>query len=582
MSTDSQAQGGGEVKYFEPTVHFKSTRMQIGEDVLGERVAVAELVRKGALLLSFENFARFQERGFTRQPIQAGDNTSISDDQNELYAQVPGYPRIDRVHPAEEGGSDTLVVKVEPLFRVSPDAMKAVLAIHPPLPEGRSLHQENLDELLNEAGIAFGVDQESLGRAKEYLTQGLTEFHTIPIASGRECGPSQDAFLKFLIEIGPIAGKLFRDGTIDFRERRVMVPVSEGEVLAVKVPATAGTAGINVFGETIESRPGKDIVVKTSGDVIFDHETNEVRATAGGVLSVVRGSVISVSSRQKIDGDIDFGIGNIESKNCLLIRGSVLPGFQIKADGDVEIGGTVNSALVESRANIVIKGGITGQKTIISADGDVDILFVEQGTITCGGTCVIRKQAYYSTIHAGGDIMCRRDSVVVGGELVAAGSVILGDIGSEKAHPSLLAAGVVPERLVQLREMQRDLAALQQEIIQQLQTGGGRSRRIRQMEREVAELKQKLARFNLIPGSGLYSRAGQGDDPQFSAEEYADEYAVDLRTISIEVQGAIQEGTIIQIGNRNMVLDKTITFRLFKLSDNLKRVLAVPPPRRRA
>jgi len=582
MSTDSPSPGSNRVKYFEPTLHFTSTRMQIGEDGTGDRIVVSELVHKDSMLISFEDFAKFRERGFEKQPVKAGDNTYFSEDENTLLAAVPGYPRIDRFASQEENGVETLVVSVEPLFRVTSDKMKATLAVHPPLKEGRSLIKEDLDQLLAEAGIVYGLDEEKVAGAKQYIRQGLIEFHSVSIATGQECGASQDAFLKFLIEIGPIAGKLMKDGSIDFRERRVMVPVSEGELLAVKIPANPGTAGVNVFGEKIEAKLGKDIAVKTSGDVAFDPETNEVRATAGGVLSVVRDNIINVSSRKKIDSDIDFGTGNVESKNCLVIRGSVQPGFLVKADGDIEIGGTVSSATIESLANIVIKGGITGQKTRIAADGDVDILFIEQGRIDCGGNCVVRKQAYYSVIHAGGDIRCRVESTVVGSEMVAAGSMTFGDVGSEKANPLLLAAGVIPERLDKYREMKKSLSDMQDDIIQQLQIGGGRSRKLRQMEREAEEMKLHLKRMNMIPGSGLYSRAGEAGEGSFSAEEMSDEYSIDLRDISIEVQGSIQAGTTIQIGNRTMLLDKTITFRLFKLSDNLKRILAVPPPRRRA
>lgn len=582
MASDTASAGSDRVKYFEPTLHFATTRMQIGEDDTGDRVVVSELVHKGTLLLSFEDFGKFKDRGFEMQPVTGGENTYFSEDMTELFAAVPGYPRVNRFRPEEEGGVETIQVLVEPLFRVPPDKMRADLAIHPPLPGKCALKDEDLDQLLAEAAIVHGIDPERLAEAKAYAKEGLQEFRTIPLARGQECGESQDAFLQFLIEIGPIAGKLMKDGTIDFRERRVMVPVSEGDVLAMKIPATPGTAGVNVHGEEIEAAPGKDIVVKTSGDVVFDHETNEVRATANGVMSVVRGSVINVTSRKKIEGDIDFATGNVESKNCLVIKGSVQPGFLVKADGDIEIGGTVSSATVEGLANIVIKGGITGQKTRVSADGDVDIHFIEQGQIRCGGTCVVRKQAYYSTIHVGGDIRCRKESVVVGAELVAAGSMTLGDVGAETANPSLLAAGVDPDRFRQLRELQATNSQLQADIIQQLQIGGGRSRKLRQMEREAEEIKQRLKRMNLIPDSGLYSRAGGTEEETgFTAEELSDAYAIDLRKITIEVQGAVHAGTTIQIGNRTLELDKTISFRIFKLSDNLRRITAVPAPRRR-
>lgn len=581
MTTSSPTSNAKKTKIFEPTLCVTTRRIQIGEDDTADKVTVSELVRKDGLLLNFENFARFQEKGFEKQPVQAGENTYFSEDQNKLSAKVAGYARIDRCAPGD-GDVQTLVVSVEPLFRISHDAMKATLAIHPPLPDCRSLVTEDLDQLLAEAGLVFGLDSEQVAKAKAYIGQGLAEFNIIPIATGHQCGPSEDAYLRFELEIGPIAGKLLKDGSIDFRERRIMVPVSDGQLLATKIPVKPGTPGKNVFGEEIEARPGRDITVKTNGEVHFSPEALEVRATNAGVLSVVRGNVLKVSSRQKIDSDIDFAIGNVESKNCLIIRGSVQPGFQVKADGDVEIGGTVSSARIDCHANIVVKGGIIGKKTRISADGDVDILFIEQGRIVCGGTCVIRKQGYYSAIHADEDIRCKRGSVVVGGELVAAGSITLGDVGSDQAAPSLIAAGVVPDRLKLYRQQQSKLVELQDDIIQHMQMqGNGRSRKLRHMEKEAENIKRQLLRMNMIPGTGIYSQGGQGDDPRFSGEEYSADNGIDIRNIGVEVFGSIQAGTTIRIGNRTLVLNKTVTGRLFKLSDNLRRILAVPLARRR-
>lgn len=577
MAADSAGPTTERPKFFEPTQHTISRRIQIGEDESGDKVLVSELVRKDGMLLEFEKVEKFLEKGFEKQPIQLGEHVYFSEDGNIVYATVAGYPRVNRL-AVEDDGTQVIHVSIEPLFRITPDGMKASLAIHPPLPDSCSLMTEDVDELLLEAGITYGLDTEKVAEAKEYVQEGLIEFNTIAIAKGRECGPSEDAYLKFKIEIGPIAGQLLKDGSIDFRERRVMVPVNEGDVLAIKIPAQPGTPGVNIFGEEIEATPGKDIVVKTKGDAEFSSETMEVVATAGGVLSVVQGNTIKVSSRQKIQGDIDFSVGNVESGNCLVITGSVQPGFKVKAEGDIEIGGTVSSASVDGQANVVIKGGITGQKTKISGEGDVDILFVEQGEIRAGGICVVRKQSYYSLVHAGGDIRCKRDSIVVGGEIVSAGSISLGDVGSEKADPSLVAAGVVPERLEQHRRQKVQLIELQENIIQQMQIG--RSRKLRRMEREAEELKQQQHRINMIPGSGLYSRAGEGDDPRFTVEEYSAENSIDLRKITIEVFGSILAGTTIQIGNRTLKLDKTITSRLFKLNDNYRRILAVPLGRR--
>lgn len=575
MAQGSAGDKSKENRIFEPTLHFKTRRVQIGEDDLADKVLVAELVRKGDLLLDFENFEKFKDKGVKKQVVEAGSGVKHVKEKDQLLALVAGYPRVDMVDCKDSGGQ-VVQVSIEPLIRIDHDKMKASLVVHPPLENCNSLIGVDLNQLLKEEGIVFGVDDEQVKKAEDFIKEGLVEFATFPIAQGEECGHSTDAYLKFEIEIGPLAGTLLENGSIDFRDRRIMVPVGNGDLLATKISAQPGTPGKNVYGEEIEANSGKDIKVKTLGHAEFSNETSEVRATENGVLSVVRGSVIQVSTKQKIAGDVDFTTGNIESKNCVIVQGAVQPGFIVKAEGDLEIGGSISSATIECGANVVLKSGVTGTKTTISASGDADILFIEQGKISTGGNCVIRKQGYYSTIHADENIRCRRESVVMGGELVAAGSMTLGDVGSEKSTPAHLAAGVVPERFQFQRELKKQMSRMQDEIIKQMQQAGARSRKLRKMEREVEDIKQQLFRLNLIPGTGKYSRVDRGDDKRFADEDYSDQFGVDLRKISIDVFGEVQAGTIIQIGHKTLVLDKTIHGRSFKLDNSLRRVVAVP------
>ena len=41
------------------------------------------------------------------------------------------------------------------------------------------------------------------------------------------------------MDVGPVAGKLMGDGSIDFRERRMFIGVNKGELIATKVLATS-------------------------------------------------------------------------------------------------------------------------------------------------------------------------------------------------------------------------------------------------------------------------------------------------------------------------------------------------------
>lgn len=562
------------IHFVEPSLFFSSIKMEIGERSSGEEITISELVKKDQLLLEFNCSELSKDINFIKQPVTIGANCYLSADCNQVFAAVTGYPKI-LYTPIADKETTTLHISVEPLFRISADGMKAAVAIHPPLAECQSLKDFDIYQLLAEEGIIFGIDNAMVEKARKCIHAGHPEFNIIILATGVKPCNGTDAYLQFEVETGPIPGKILEDGTIDFRERMIFVPVSKGQVIAKKIPPTHGTPGKTVRGERVEPESGKDIAVNTLKDATYSSKTKKVIATNDGVLSVVGGTIIKVCSRQEIMSDIDYATGHIQSRNCVLIHGSVQPGFKVRTDGDLEIRGTVMSTTVSSQSNLVIKSGILGKNSTISALGDADIYFIEQGEIECGGNCIIRKESYYSTIIAGKNILCMPKSAVVGGKLIAAGGIKLGSVGSANASPALLAAGVDGKRLMQYTELQKNLAEQQEILIRwmQLLKGTSNAGKIKKMERELENTRQQLQKINLIPGTGRYSRPEEGD-------EQSDGGAIVIQDITIEIHGIVYAGTVIQIGNRSMTLANTISNRQFKLNDTFTEISALPLRRR--
>src|SRR5690606_16138794 len=100
----------------------------------------------------------------------------------------------------------------------------------------------------------------------------------------------------------------------------------------------------------------------------------------------------------------------------------------------------------------------------------------EQGSLKCGGIVVIRKQSYYSDILTGSDIRFHDSSIVMGGRIIAEGSITLGNVGSENSTPSIIAAGTIADRLEHLQELKNNVIEQQNAIIQWLQRYRGSSR----------------------------------------------------------------------------------------------------------
>lgn len=559
----------------EPVYQF--TQEYLTEDSGGgEKILVSELVLQGQQLADFPDFEQLSSKGYKKGALKAGSLTQFSDDGLSLQASVAGYPKI----TMEQQEKDLVipVVSIIPLVNISFDKLYATLLIYPALPERTSLGSENLEELLQSSGVCHGIDQNAVEKAKRIIAAGTVEITEVPIAQGSLPDKGIDAHLDYAMEIGPIAGTRLEDGSIDFRERRIMVGVKEGEIIATKVPAVPGTPGMNVLGERIESKTGKDIRIKTLGDAHYSEESLTVKATRDGVLSIVKDSVIKVSSKQKIEGDIDFNTGNIDSEGCLTVQGSVQPGFKIKTGGDLNINGSIMSARVECEANCVIKGGITGKSSEVIVHGDADIKFIEQSTLTADGIVVIRSQSYFSQVSSKSDIRCSQSSITMGGSLIAAGHLTVGTVGSENSDSATLGAGIDPERLSHYQQLQQSLSDQQTQLIQWLQLhGNAQSRKVRKMEREIEETRAQLIRFNLIPGTELLSRIGSG-----SSRDEVDEQnplyhsGLDVDTIRIEIAGTAYAGTRIMLGNRSLILEKEVSKRQFKLSRDMKRIIALP------
>jgi hypothetical protein len=166
----------------------------------------------------------------------------------------------------------------------------------------------------------------------------------------------------------------------------------------------------------------------------------------------------------------------------------------------------------------------------------------------------------------------------MGGSLIAAGHLTVGTVGSENSDSATLGAGIDPERLSHYQKLQQSLSDQQTELIQWIQLhGNAQSRKVRKMEREIEETRAQLIRFNLIPGTELLSRIGSG-----SSRDEVDEQnplyhsGLDVDTIRIEIAGTAHAGTRIMLGNRSLILEKEVSKRQFKLSRDMKRIIALP------
>ncbi len=538
----------------EPMVfHFHYEYMQLIQDNTPKDMRVSELVRKGQKLVSIVD-----EEDEEKCSLAVADNCKLSVGEKNIIALKSGYPEW------EIDEDDRCTMSVEPLVKISRDRMEVDMILYPAL-GGNSFEFQVLLEILREAGVRYGINEKAIEIAiEETEVDGKKQAVSFLVAKGKPVQNGEDAQIRLEVELGSIAGEMNEDGSLDFKERRMFVYVDEGQRIATIIPLTEGIPGKNVLGVTVEPNPGKDITVRVTEDAVYDEEAGVVVAGKGGVVSVVNDCNFKVTSKQTISGDIDYSTGNIYAKNNVDITGDVKPDFVVAVRGDIRVGGNVQSATINSHGNLVVSGGVMGEKTQLNIRGDVDLNFIEQGTVSAGGNIVLRKNAYYSSIAAGGDIQGSGESMIVGGRVVCGGDLRVGSIGSVSAEPALIAVGTDIKRLATYEDLNENALEIEEEILQFQQRHGSSGKKPQKMillEKELSEIQVKLKKINLIEGS---------PEESMGQAEFAECYA------ELIVTGKIAAGTRLRIGNKTKVLEKDLVNQKFFIHEMFKAIVADP------
>ena len=520
-----------------PILHVKQTTISSQTGDTPVEITVSELVHPDQLLVALPA----KDAGATS--LVCGEFTEFTPDKSGIIAQCHGFPRIIR---ATSDDDHTVQVALVPVIQISSDRMEVRLNLDPPLPGKSAADLFIIDAALKHRGVNCGIDSQLLTDALAEAKAGQAVTDRL-IGNGKLPRHGEDAWLRLEIELGPIPGTVLGDGSIDFRERRMFVSVKKGELLATKVPRTLGIHGNNVLGEILPAKEGKDLTVKVADEAIFSEIDGTVRASAPGVVSLVNNASLRVSSRHQISGDIDFNTGNIRSHGNVEISGSIRAGFLVATKGDLLIGGDVQSARVNSHGNVVIKGGVVGEESAVHAQGDVELNYIERGSLTAEGNIILRGSAYYGTLRVGGNICGTNTVKLVGGTICCGGSLIVGKIGSPTAEAVDLAVGVDPKRYRRFREMHEK----HERLLNQLQAylnrhgkKGGQASRVTELTEEISILSWDLSRVNLVPGSPEDSLG----DPNYF-----------YTAAEIQCTGTITADTNIRIGNKTLVVKRDVS-----------------------
>ncbi|MBE0586229.1 MAG: DUF342 domain-containing protein [Desulfofustis sp.] len=540
------------------TQHFRTGTIRVKEGEEVRSFEVSQWLPAGTVLASLESSDSASDGKKEQEIVLApGPHTEYSADKRGLLAGVAGYPRSSI---KKEGSAQIVTIELEPLLVISEDGWSVKLNLYPPFDGCPAPDQQQILELLVQAGIRWGVREKAIGAALEKVQSERIPVRGLVIARGRMPVIGQNGKLRVEVQVGEQPGREQSDGSMDFKERNVFIGVDAGQLLATKIAASAGLPGINVFGHEVPQVPGKDLSLRSSNDIVYDERTGQLRAAFGGVVSVVNDTTVKVTSKQIIPEDIDFTTGNVRSKGGVEVGGSIKPGFMLKAGGDVLVNGIVESGQVAGGANIIARGGVTGKQAVIEAEGDVFVHYVEEGRIVCKGAVMIAKEAYFAEVRCLGSITTGTESRIIGCRLFAGGSLSLIQVDTDSSPNSSLAAAVDFERFERLQQLVKKQAACEEVVLKlRHRLGpGGTSTDLEDHEEELADCLKALQGFNLIPVSA--------DDDAAGGLRYA-------CAQKIEIAGIIQAGATIRVGNCEAVLKHTCREGFFALNSETQKIV---------
>ncbi|MFC4768812.1 DUF342 domain-containing protein [Effusibacillus consociatus] len=333
-------------------------------------------------------------------------------------------------------------------------------------PEGLTLSLDGLQDFLRSAGIQHGIDlvlcQQIVMSPESYLKERLR------IAKGKEPVAGEDARIEiYLDQDGERKPKVLENGRVDYHDVGAVRLATKGQLLASRIPPTAGQEGLAVTGQTIPGRPGRDYRLPQGRKTAVEQDGCALIAEVDGhVVYTPMDNKINIFDEYVVQKDVDFSVGNIEFIGSVRVLGNVQPGFKIKADGDVEIQGYVDAALIEAGGNVTIRGGIQGRnKGVIRAGGNLQTPFIQSAVVDVGGSCRVGESIMHSQVSAGAKIVMEgRKAVIVGGTVRAGEEILTRVLGSPMATPTEVEVGVHPHLRNEMTSIHESLKELHKNL----------------------------------------------------------------------------------------------------------------------
>lgn len=409
---------------------------------------------------------------------------------------------------------------------------------------GVTFTMEQLQDILKAHGVKYGVlEHELMKFAADPLQYAI---RPLMIAQGIAPQPGQDGYIRFLYQPDSESPKpqILDNGKVDFRQISRISNVKKGQVIAERIPAQEGRPGIAVTGDPLPAPKVREANWKLGKNVVLDEEKKRMYAVIDGMVTFTDRDKVNVFPVFEVNGDVDYRTGNIDFVGNVVVRGNVMNGFVVKAEGDIRITGSVEGAEITASGSIDILEGIVGRgKGLVKAGKSVKCSFILDGNVEASEDIVVGQSIMHSNVRAGKNVICTgAKGLIVGGSVQAGESIIARTVGNMAHTPTGLEVGVLPNERNELTKLNKELKSIKDNLVK-TESALKILEPLAAANQLTPDRKEMLEKFRLTKQQ-LQARQSEIDQRLDELEGLFEK----VEQARVEVQGTIYGGSRIVIG----------------------------------
>ncbi len=449
---------------------------------------------------------------------------------------------------------------------LSPDLLAAYLQVVAP-PNDVDVPLPTLEEALvwlANANVCVGLDRQRVAQAIEAPGEPIL------VAEGQPPCDGEDGLVEYAPCLLAVGGRphVGPDGRVDLFDLDLLHNVAAGVLLASRTPPRGGEPGVTVLGQVISGRPGRPARLSAGSGARFTDDGLNIIATTAGHATLV-GDTVMVSPIYRVRGDVGPATGHIDFVGNVSISGNVDPGFHVKAEGDVEIQGTMAAGDVQAGGNVSVRYGIQGHNGHgrVAAAGSVRAKFIQSAEVRAGESVYASDGIVQSTVEAGAKVeVLGSHGAIVGGHVLARQAVSARDIGSPGGIATEIVVGVDPTVFAELKEIKARVSQFLPEL-EQIQQ---RLAFLQGQERLTAVGRAELQKFHTAYRSLLEERAHLG-----TRHKELQDLLLALRGAVVAAQGTCHTDVRITIGTSTLLVREAWEGIRFQRNEQLGEIESV-------